>query len=151
MQRRKSISYRSIFRLPSSRGVVATRIQPSGQDWAQVLQPVQRSSNQRRFVRARGGMLRVSSGYCTVDGGRNRLRMVINMPLAMPIPYTFSCSSSPLLCLLQPSRFYYPPLFTFNDRDGLMVERGTGAADGPASAAPVFNLGSHGLPHELHK
>ena len=41
-------------------------MQPSGQAWAQVEQPVQRSSNQRRFVRALTGTGRCSSGNCVV-------------------------------------------------------------------------------------
>ena len=53
-------------------GDVWTRMQPSGQAWAQVEQPVQRSSNQRRFVRASTGIGRISSGYWVVKGRRKR-------------------------------------------------------------------------------
>src|SRR3990172_6661691 len=86
MQRGKSISGRSTLRLPSSRGEVWTRMQPSGQAWAQVEQPVQRSSNQRRLVRALTGTGRISSGYWVVNGVRNRVRRVTIIPLAIPIP-----------------------------------------------------------------
>src|SRR3990172_10622780 len=86
MQRGKSISGRSTLRLPSSRGEVWTRMQPSGQAWAQVEQPVQRSSNQRRLVRALTGTGRISSGYLTVKGVRKRVRRVTIIPLAIPVP-----------------------------------------------------------------
>ena len=72
--------------MPSARGSVATRMQPSGQAWAQVLQPVQRSSNQSRFVRARAGMGRTSSGNWTVTGGLNMALNVSAMPLRTPVP-----------------------------------------------------------------
>src|SRR3989304_3160651 len=61
-------------------------MQPSGQAWAQVEQPVQRSSNQRRFVRALTGMGRISSGYWVVNGVRKRVRRVTIIPLAIPVP-----------------------------------------------------------------
>src|SRR5579871_5906421 len=63
-------------------------MQPSGQAWAQVEQPVQRSSNQSRLVRARGDNQRVSSGNWTVTGWRKACFSVWPMPLAMPMPYT---------------------------------------------------------------
>ena len=61
-------------------------MQPSGQAWAQVLHPVQRSTNQTRFVRARGGMGRSVSGNSKVVGSRTRCLTVVSRPLAMPIP-----------------------------------------------------------------
>src|SRR3990170_6256413 len=61
-------------------------MQPSGQAWAQVEQPVQRSSNQRRLVRALTGMGRISSGYWVVNGVRNSVRRVTIIPLAIPVP-----------------------------------------------------------------
>src|SRR3989337_2552078 len=61
-------------------------MQPSGQAWAQVEQPVQRSSNQRRLVRALTGMGRISSGYLMVNGVRKRVRRVTIIPLAIPVP-----------------------------------------------------------------
>src|SRR3989304_8912490 len=76
-----------MLRAPPSPGEVATRMQPSGQAWAQVEQPVQRSSNQTRLVRARAGMGRTSSGYCTVKGGRAMCLSVTNIPFRMPAPY----------------------------------------------------------------
>src|SRR3990172_4457344 len=62
-------------------------MQPSGQAWAQVLQPVQRSSNQRRLVRARAGKGRTSSGNCTVTGGLKKCLRVTRKPLIRPMPY----------------------------------------------------------------
>ena len=62
-------------------------MQPSGQAWAQVLQPVQRSSNQSRFVRARGDIGRVTSGNSMVATGMTMRLMVTIMPLRRPIPY----------------------------------------------------------------
>jgi hypothetical protein len=59
--------------------------------------------------------LRVSSGNCTVVGGRNRLRIVINIPLAMPIPYTVFAPLVLAPVSLKPSRFYNPQFSTFND------------------------------------
>src|SRR3972149_7095759 len=61
-------------------------MQPSGQAWAQVEQPVQRSSNQRRLVRALTGTGRISSGYWVVKGVRKRVRRVTIIPLAIPVP-----------------------------------------------------------------
>ena len=55
-------------------------MQPSGQAWAQVLQPVQRSSNHRRLVRARAGKGRTSSGNWTVNGGLKKWRNVTQEP-----------------------------------------------------------------------
>src|SRR3990172_12568535 len=75
-----------MLRLRSSRGDVWTRMQPSGQAWAQVEQPVQRSSNQSRLVRALTGTGRISSGYWTVNGRRKRVRSVTIIPLAIPVP-----------------------------------------------------------------
>ena len=65
-------------------------MQPSGQAWAQVLQPVQRSSNQSRFVRARGEIGRVTSGNWMVAGGLTIRWMVTAMPLRTPMPYISS-------------------------------------------------------------
>src|SRR5438046_1404401 len=69
-------------------------MQPSGQRWAQVLQPVQRSSNQRRLVRARGEIGRVTSGNSMVAGGLIIRWMVTAMPLRMPMPYICLCLAS---------------------------------------------------------
>src|SRR3990172_8362022 len=75
-----------MLRLRSSRGDVWTRMQPSGQAWAQVEQPVQRSSNQSRLVRALTGTGRICSGYWMVNGRRKRVRSVTIIPLAIPVP-----------------------------------------------------------------
>ena len=65
-----------MLRRPSASWLVATRMQPSGQACAQVLQPVQRSSNQSRFVRAYTGTGRETSGYSSVSTGLKSWRSV---------------------------------------------------------------------------
>ena len=54
---------------------------------AQVLQPVQRSSNQSKLVRARVDIGRVTSGYAIVATGITMRFRVTAMPLRMPMPY----------------------------------------------------------------
>src|SRR5438105_555744 len=98
-------------------------MQPSGHAWAQVLQPVQRSSNQSRLVRARGEMGRVTSGNWMVAGGLTIRWIVTAMPDAK-VTKAFSREFAHRLGLaadaLQRRRIAEVPHLTF-DREGCVV------------------------------